>query len=351
VQKTILVADSDTNMLLLLFRLFAEAGYVVTSASDGAEAIAKVEAERPDLIISSAGLPGKSGVELCRYVKERPDPIPVILLARGAEADALGAADAVAGIPIDAQKVLAAARGLLDAGEAEHVKTPDKLLVIDDDLGILNLLESLFRNEGYEVTTADCGREGLAAIDRQRPDLVLLDVQMPGMSGFEVLSKIRERHRDLPIIMVTGYGSEDVATQALRLGADDYLAKPLRIRNICFRIQSNLERAQLRASQARLNRQLRQTMLELTARVEKAHAANVAICRLVASILAVLGERLAGAGLDPGVVELAERARAAVGAGDPVAALEALARASAEQAAPQAPAPPEAPRDDTPQEG
>jgi DNA-binding response OmpR family regulator len=325
VQKTILVADSDTSMQLLLFRLFAEAGHVVTAASHGAEAIARIESERPDVIVAHVDLPGKSGAELSRYAKDRPDPIPVVLLVPGGEAAPVEPADAVIGLPIDAQRALEVVRGVLHVGGREQEKAPDKLLVIDDDLGILNLLENLLANEGYEVATADCGREGLAAIERDRPDLVLLDVQMPGMSGFEVLSTIRERHPDLPIIMVTGYGSEDVATQALRLGADDYLAKPLRIRNISFRIESNLERSRLRASQQRLNRQLRQTTLELTERLEKAHAAETSVRGLLARILEGMGSSLAEADAGRGAVELTERVRVALEADDPVAALEAIA--------------------------
>lgn len=274
--STILVVEGDVNMQLLLFRLFAEEGYAVVAASDGVEAIARIEAEEPGLVVANVDLAGRSGTEVCRHVKERLGHIPVVLLAPGTNPEPIEPADAVVGIPLDPQKALEAVRGLLAQGEAQRpgARRPDRLLVIDDDLGILNLLQSLLTKEGYDLVTADCGREGLAALEREQPDLILLDVQMPGMSGFEVLTEIRQRHPSVPVIMVTGYGSEDVATQALRLGADDYVAKPLRLRNICFRIESNLERARLRASHDRLNRQLRQTTLDLCVRLQDALSEN-----------------------------------------------------------------------------
>jgi len=326
VQNTILVVDNDTSMQLLLLRLFAEGGYAVASAGDGGEAIARIEADCPGLIVANVDLPGRSGVEVCRYAKERPVPVPVILLAPGTEPAPIEPADLVLGIPIDTQRTLEAAHQLLERSAASQSPPPTKLLVIDDDPGILSLLESLLTKEGYAVVTADNGREGLAALERGRPDLILLDVQMPGMSGFEVLSKIRERDTDTPIIMVTGYGSEDVATQSMRLGADDYLAKPLRVRNICFRIQSNLERARLRASQEQLNRRLRQATLELAERLQAAHQASLAFQELVARVLGHLRDLLARANADAATVALAERLRAAADSKDPMASLEAVAR-------------------------
>lgn len=121
------------------------------------------------------------------------------------------------------------------------------ILVIDDDPGLRGLLEEFMAKDGYRVVTADCGREGIAAIERSRPDLVLLDIQMPGINGLEVLATIRRRDAALPVIVVTGYGSEEIVTQAIRAGADDYLAKPLRLRTVCARVRAALERAAQRA--------------------------------------------------------------------------------------------------------
>jgi len=327
VRNTILVLDRDPTNQLLLFRILGGAGYAVASARDGAEAVAKIEARPPGLILANVNLPGKSGAEIAALVKARPSPIPVILVSPAAEPRPIPPADFVVGSPLDASKILEAVRRLLREDEAESSAPADRILVIDDDLAILNLLENLLAGEGYQVVTAACGREGLVAIQKDQPDLILLDVQMPGMSGFEVLSKIRELQCEVPVIMVTAYGSEDVAAEALRLGADDYIAKPLRVRNLCFRIQRNLEKARLRASQESLNEQLRQTTLELTSRLQDVIEANTSFRGLLDRILDDLRQLLERGGSAAEAIEMIARIRRIAQAEHPAGAYEEIAEA------------------------
>ncbi len=329
-ENSILVCDADAGTQVLLFRLLAEAGYVVRSASDGAEAVAKIESDPPSLVIANVGLPAKSGVELCTYVKARREATPVLLLAPGTAPEPIEPADGVFGLPLEPMRVLEAVQGLL-AGGSESARPSSRVLVIDDDVGILELLTNLLGSEGYTVTTAACGREALEALEGELPDIVLLDVQMPGMSGFEALASIRERHALLPVIMVTGHGSEEVAADALRLGADDYIAKPLRIRNLCFRVERTLEKAHLRSEQQRLNQQLRQTTLELTDRLEGLAEANAALRALLARVLDDVRQRLEAEGVGHDTLAFLERLRAAAQADDPAAACEAVAKGMAEQ--------------------
>ena len=324
-QNTILVCDADSGTQVLLFRLLAEAGYGVTSASDGAAAIAKIESDPPALVLANVDLPGKNGVDLCRYVKERPQPIPVVLLAPGTAPEPIEPADAVVGLPIDPMKLLDAMRLLL-GGDTDTERPPARVLLVDDDVGILDLLKNLLGTEGYGVEATNCGREGLAAIERQLPDIVLLDVQMPGMTGFEVLAKIREGRPQLPVVMVTGHGSEDVAAEALRLGADDYIAKPLRIRNLCFRVERTLEKARLRAAQERLNQQLRQTTLELADRLSDLVEANSAFRSLLHRVLTDVRDRIERDGAAADTLELLDRLRTIAEADDPTASYDDIAK-------------------------
>jgi len=176
------------------------------------------------------------------------------------------------------------------------------ILVIDDDPGLRGLLEEFMAKDGYRVVTADCGREGIAAIERARPDLVLLDIQMPGINGLEVLATIRRKDADLPVIVVTGYGSEEIVTQAIRAGADDYLAKPLRLRTVCARVRAALERAALRddargAGEARATR----------------------TCQAAAEVLGALGDDLAQAGAHGAPLERLRQLQRALAAADPAA--------------------------------
>jgi len=124
-----------------------------------------------------------------------------------------------------------------------------KILTIDDDPAFCNLVEQVLTQKGYEVLKASSGREGLRLIFDQRPDLVLLDVQMPGVDGWQVCSRIREIS-DVPIIMITGkHKSEEDVVRGLDYGADDYLTKPLGSRELVARVRAVLRRAELPSSQ------------------------------------------------------------------------------------------------------
>src|SRR5262245_40932800 len=99
-----------------------------------------------------------------------------------------------------------------------------KLLVIDDDPAVLAVFRRAFSNE---AATAETAHDGLAAVDRQRPDVILLDIQLPDLSGLELFKQIRQRDATIPVIFITASGTSDTVIQAMKLGAFDYLSKPL----------------------------------------------------------------------------------------------------------------------------
>ena len=124
-----------------------------------------------------------------------------------------------------------------------------KILIIDDEPAFLNLVEQVLTQKGYEVLKASSGREGLRLIFDQRPDLVLLDVMIPGADGWQVCSRISEIS-DIPIIMITGrHKSEEDEVRGLDYGADDYLTKPPGSRELVARVRAVLRRAELPSSQ------------------------------------------------------------------------------------------------------
>jgi two-component system KDP operon response regulator KdpE len=123
--------------------------------------------------------------------------------------------------------------------------TGKKVLIIDDDATFRNLVEQVLAQKGYQVLKASSGREGLRLMFDQRPDLVLLDVVMPGIDGWQVCTRIREIS-DVPIIMITGrHKSEEDIVRGLDYGADDYLTKPVRSKELVARVQAMLRRAEL----------------------------------------------------------------------------------------------------------
>lgn len=116
------------------------------------------------------------------------------------------------------------------------------VLVVDDEPSFTEALSVGLRREGFEVRTAADGRAALAEINEAEPDLVLLDVMLPGMSGLDVCREIRKQSR-VPLIMVTARAEEIDAVVGLEVGADDYVAKPYRMRELVARMRAVLRRA------------------------------------------------------------------------------------------------------------
>jgi DNA-binding response OmpR family regulator len=117
-----------------------------------------------------------------------------------------------------------------------------KILVVEDEPAMVAGLRDNFEFEGYEVITAQDGIEGLQRALDESPDLVVLDVMMPRMSGLEVCKQLRAKRASLPIIMLTARGQEIDKVVGLELGADDYVTKPFSIRELLARVKSVLRR-------------------------------------------------------------------------------------------------------------
>ncbi len=101
-----------------------------------------------------------------------------------------------------------------------------KILIVDDELQVAKVLADSVKLQGHETFVAGSGEEGLALLDQARPDAVFLDIVMPGMSGLEVLRRIRQTHPALPVIVVTGHASASQIEEARRLGATECVVKP-----------------------------------------------------------------------------------------------------------------------------
>ncbi len=135
-----------------------------------------------------------------------------------------------------------------------------KVLVVDDQQITRTTLADILRLEGYEVTPAADGPAALAALERQEYDVMLLDLMMPGMSGLEVLARLREADWDGEVVLLTAHSSVESAIGALRHGAADYLLKPASAPEIIAAVQKALERRRQRMKQRRLLEELMKTM-------------------------------------------------------------------------------------------
>jgi DNA-binding response OmpR family regulator len=116
------------------------------------------------------------------------------------------------------------------------------ILIVEDDPALLRGLKDNFETAGYLVRTASDGRKGLEALLKERPDLLLLDLMLPKVNGYEICQTARSRQLDMPIIMLTAKGQEDDVVRGLELGADDYVTKPFSIRELLARVKAFLRR-------------------------------------------------------------------------------------------------------------
>lgn len=116
------------------------------------------------------------------------------------------------------------------------------ILIVEDDTALLRGLKDNFEAQSYRVETARDGQSGLAAALARPPDLILLDIMLPGMNGYEVCRAVRQRRLEMPIVMLTAKGQEEDVLRGLELGADDYVTKPFSIRQLLARARAFLRR-------------------------------------------------------------------------------------------------------------
>jgi DNA-binding response OmpR family regulator len=118
-----------------------------------------------------------------------------------------------------------------------------RILIIEDDVAILRGLKDNLEYEGYAVLSATDGEQGYAMIREQKPDLVILDLMLPRLSGYEVCGKVRAEGGNVPILILTARGEEVDKVHGLNIGADDYMTKPFSVKELLARIQAIFRRA------------------------------------------------------------------------------------------------------------
>ena len=268
-KKRILVVDDDPMVLRLLENLLTEYGYKVLLAEDGETALQIARSETLHLIILDLLLPGIDGFQVCRALKAFEDTkdTRVIMLTgvydtardarfgmqTGAARYLFKGRDGVLlGKPFDTEHLLKVIKDELNDAATSSEVPQESVLIVDDDKLSQALLQRSLEEAGYAVLLATDGESALQMIPRDRPDLILLDYLLPGLDGLAILRETRQQFPEVAIVFMTAYGSEDVAVQALRQGADDYLIKPFRPWGVAAVVEENLEKGR----QRRLTRSL-----------------------------------------------------------------------------------------------
>ena len=131
------------------------------------------------------------------------------------------------------------------AGGGRQVTDRKLILVADDDQSIRSLLQNFLEDEGFRTVEAKAGRDVIPAINKHLPDVVLMDVRMPGMSGLEVLDQMQRLHITIPVLMMTAYGTSNVAIEAIQRGAYDYVTKPFDIDDLLLTLRRTLDHRDL----------------------------------------------------------------------------------------------------------
>jgi DNA-binding response OmpR family regulator len=175
------------------------------------------------------------------------------------------------------------------------VTHPAKILVVDDTAANVKLLADLLTYKGYQVATAATGEEGLKRLAEQRPDIVLLDIMMPGMNGYEVCRAIRAdpAHGVLPVVMITSLDPMQERIKGLEAGADDFLTKPINQPELLARVKSLLRIKALYDQLTDLNANLEQRVADGVAQLERLGRMKRFLSPQVADLI------LAGGGEDP----------------------------------------------------
>src|SRR5258707_4640397 len=125
------------------------------------------------------------------------------------------------------------------------MSTHGRIVVIDDEVNAATALETLLREDGYQVTRAHDARAGLQLLEKEEPDVVLTDLRMPGMDGIELLAKIKEIRPQTMVLLMTAYGTVKTAVRAMKMGAEDYLGKPIDVEELQVVLENVLEKKRL----------------------------------------------------------------------------------------------------------
>jgi signal transduction histidine kinase/CheY-like chemotaxis protein/CHASE3 domain sensor protein len=230
-RRKALVVDDDPMHARVAESVLARGGYEVAREASGEAALARLDRERPDLLVVDLGLPGMSGAALLEQVRGRRAlrRLPVVVLtARDLDAEESRELGRLADLV--AQKGVMTEGGFLSSLEGLLARPRGaSVLVVDDNEANRRVVRALTASAGYHILEADGGEAGLELARRERPDVVLMDVRMPDVDGLEATRRLRAdgATRDIPVVAVSAQAMVGDRERALEAGCVDYVTKPV----------------------------------------------------------------------------------------------------------------------------
>ncbi|MBI5872850.1 MAG: response regulator [Candidatus Omnitrophica bacterium] len=229
-KKKVLVIDDEADIREIVRLYLADEGCEVIEAENGHEGILKAQQIQPDLIVLDIMMPGINGFEVAKHLKDDPNTqgIPIIILSVLAHDSQYrqGIMDYISK-PFRQEELVNIVRNIFEKVEGKAGKKT--VLVVDDDPDIVDIIAICLKDNHIIPEKAYNGQEALERVKSKTVDLILLDINMPGMNGFEVIKHLKDDKAtcDIPIVVLTGtYISEEDKKHGLTLGVAKYLTKP-----------------------------------------------------------------------------------------------------------------------------
>jgi diguanylate cyclase (GGDEF)-like protein len=285
----ILVVDDSRFVREVLTDTLHFNNYDVDTAASGSECLEKITQEDYDLAVIDYIMPGMNGLEVLKEIVNKKHPVPVIILTgRGSEEIAvqamkLGALDYVIKaighmqvLPDIIRDNLYMYRSALTIEiEKGIVSVKEKILVVDDCLTVQEKVHEVLSSKNYEVDIASSGSECLAKLAEKKYDLLLIDYMMPDMNGLEVLQEIINKKYEVPPVIITGRGTEEIAVRAMKLGAFDYVIKTVGyLESLPEVVMRNLRMHRINKEKELLEKKLIEKNKDLENRIKQLRALN-----------------------------------------------------------------------------
>ncbi len=239
----ILIVHPDSVISESIRASLAAAEHDVRAVQTGEAALKAFMAEKPEFVIINKELPRTTSFQLFGDIR-RADPKAKVLVLSLVEKPHEQGEPPSFGIPaFKPERFPELVEGLQSRFHGSLVRperAPSRIVVVDDNPQIRDMLEDLLTEDGYEVTVAENGAEGLEAVKKVKPHLILLDIDMPDMNGVETLKRIRELDTRVGVVMITGNNTMEMMEQCRSHGAYDYLTKPFDLEYLKFCVYSKV---------------------------------------------------------------------------------------------------------------